>query len=310
MDRSIAMPAVIRRVGIAAISLAVVLSTAGCSALLFDSVRDPSGTPTPAQEEQQSSAAACAIVQSEWGWALEPWSNLRNGIGRNDFAQEKIEHLEMISTLQGIADRVESPEVRSALDATIEVHQEYADVVWQTLIDVPEGFIVEMEDPSNALVVLGKQISEYEQRMVDADIQRYDLCGAVQNGQTGAQACEILNTAWADGGLVFNAAVRDISAFRMDEGIETGASALKDLKTALVQVTVPDVVDELGGMYDAYETYYEDGLLQALTEEQVNQLSDDELDDYIAEADRLFADYDGTLLAGEEALVAYCDTQG
>lgn len=304
------MPVAIRRAGLVAISVAVILSTAGCSALLFDSDRDASGDSTPAPQDQQSTVDACAIVQSEWGWALEPWNGLSNDNERNDFAQEKIEHEAMISALQGIADQVEAPEVRGALDATIEVHQEYADEVWQALIDVPEGFVVDLNDPSNALVILGQKITAYEQRMTDADIERYDLCGAVQNGQTGAQACEIVNTGWADGGESFNSAVNTVASFRIDEGIASGASALKELKSALAQVTVPEALTELQGMYAAYETYYEEGLVPALTEEEVGQLSADELDDYIAEADRLFQDYDGTLLAGEDALVSFCAAQG
>lgn len=294
-----------RLAGILAMCLTGALALAGCSALLGGPGRGSDADRAPEPAQGQTVEAACEIVVSEWGWALDPWYDLRDG-GRNDFAQEKVEHQEIISELQGIADRVEQPEVREALDATIAVHQQYADEIWQGLMDIPEGYVLDMNDPENKIVILGTKRSDYTAAMSEADVQRFDLCGGVQDGQTPAEACAIVNEDWTDGAAAFNSAANDAGLGRVDEGIDGGASALKELKSAMAQVTVPEALDELTSMYDAYETYYDDAISTAKTEDELMQLSVDELNELIAEGDSMFAEWDALLQEGESKLVTYC----
>lgn len=302
------MRVVISRATIAAAGLVAALSLIGCSALLAPSDRGESAGPEQAQPTQQTREAACEIVRSEWGFALDQWLGLELGNGRNDFAQEQIEHRAVIADLQDIADRIEDPELRSALDTTITVHQQYADEIWQGLMDIPPGYAAVMDDPTNKLVILGQKVADYKQAMADADLPRYDLCGAVQNGQTMSQACEIVDGAWTDGAMAFNGAAGSVSRGFIDEGTAEGATALGQLKAALVQVTVPDVLDELVVMHEAYQAYYDDQFVNATTADQMRGMSLDELDDLIAEMHTAFEEWDGVLKAGEEKLVASCDT--
>ncbi|MGB4135897.1 MAG: hypothetical protein WA971_05005 [Microbacterium sp.] len=132
------MRAAVRRTGIVVMGLAAALSAVGCSALLLSSDQRPSTDTAETPSAQHARDAACEVVDSEWGWALEPWDGIASA-GRNDFAQEKVEHQAMISDLQAIADRVDAPEVRGVLETTIDVHQKYADEIWQALADVPPG---------------------------------------------------------------------------------------------------------------------------------------------------------------------------
>ncbi len=88
------------------------------------------------------------------------------------------------------------------------------------------------------------------------------------------------------------------------------ADGLVQLKAALAQVTDPGAYTEMANMYDAYETYYEDGITTLLTEEEALELPADELDAYAAEADAAFTAWDEALTAGEERLSAYCAGQG
>ncbi|RYY47164.1 MAG: hypothetical protein EON53_07990 [Actinomycetales bacterium] len=216
----------------------------------------------------------------------------------------------MVSTLQDIADRVEAPELRRALDASIGAHQQYADTIWQGLDDVPEGYVVDVEDPANLLVVLGKRKTELEQRMSDADVQRYDLCGVLQSGQTAAQACEIADGDWVDGGEVYNRATDVASRGDVTEAQRQAADGLEQLKAALAKVSDPEAHTEMASMYEAYETFYEDGFSNLLTQDQLLQLSDAELDAYTTEAEAAFTVWDDTLSAGEKRLSAYCAAEG
>lgn len=279
------------------------LSAAGCTALV-PSVTDD--TPAPESSAEQSLDGACEMVNAEWGFALDPWVALEADTQNKDFAQKRTEHQAVISALQDIADRVEARELRRALDASISAHQQYADTIWPGLGDVPEGYVVDLEDPANLLVILGEQKTELEQQMSDADVQRYDLCGAMQSGQTAAQACEIADGAWVDGALLYNGASNVAASGDVAAAQRQAADGLVQLKAALVQVTDPEAHAEMANMYDAYETYYEDGISTLLTEEEVLQLSADELDAYAAEADAAFAVWDEALTVGEERLSSYC----
>ncbi|MGB4135898.1 MAG: hypothetical protein WA971_05010 [Microbacterium sp.] len=159
-------------------------------------------------------------------------------------------------------------------------------------------------------MIIGQKITAYQRAMADADLQRYDLCGPVQNGQTGEQACAIVNEDWADGAIAFNAATSAAGRGDVEEGIAQGEAALTQLKAALVQVTVTDVLTELVDMYDAYGTYYDEQVVTAMTGEQLRQLSEDELNDLISEADTMFEAWDGALRSGETTLISYCEGLG
>ncbi|MGW8482175.1 hypothetical protein ACWGJP_03510 [Microbacterium sp. NPDC055903] len=295
----------IRTATIALLCVVAGASAVGCAALPLG----PSETSSaPAEQAADTRDASCDIVAAEWGWALDPWRDLRVGSesGRNDFTQMQLDHREMITELQDVADRTTDADVRAVLDTTIQVHEKYVEEVWPVLITLPKGFVVDLNDPTNTLVVLGETTAAYDRELLDADVARYDLCGPVQDGQTGAQACTIVNEDWVDGGLVFNSAADKTAKQDIDEGIALGADALGQLKDALVQVTVPEVLDELVVMYGAYETFYEEQFFIAPTAEESAQMSEEEWAEYVATAEELFAAWDGTLLAGEEKLATYC----
>ncbi|MCS5723355.1 hypothetical protein N1028_16690 [Herbiconiux sp. CPCC 203407] len=291
-------------------TVALAMGMAGCTALTPSGTDGSTPAAAPTSPTQQSLDAACETVNAEWGFALDPWVALEADTQSKDFAQKRTEHQAVISTLQDIADRVEAPELQGALDASISAHQQYADTIWPGLGDIPEGYAAVLEDPANLLVVLGKQKAELEQQMADADLQRYDLCGVMQSGQTAAQACEIANGDWVDGGVVYNGASNVAASGDVAAAQRQAADGLVQLKAALVQVTDPGAYAEMASMYDAYETFYEDGITTLLTEEQVLELSADELDAYAAEADAAFTVWDEALTAGEERLTAYCAGQG
>lgn len=304
------MRSVMGRVGMVALVITLTASAAGCAAL-SPSARDDT-TPAPAQTSsaEQALDGACETVNSEWGFALDPWVALEADSQNKDFAQKQTQHQAVISTLQDIADRIEAPELRDALDASISAHQQYADTIWPGLGEVPEGYVVNLEDPTNLLVVLGEQKTAFEQQMSDADVQRYDLCGVMQSGQTAAQACEIANGDWVDGGVVFSDASKLAASGDVVGAQRQAGEGLVQLKAALVKVTDPEVHTEMTQMYDAYKTYYEDGVATLITEEQALQLPADELDAYIAQAEEDFAAWDEALTAGEERVSAYCSSQG
>lgn len=296
-----------RNVTMIAAAIAVAVSAAGCTSL-FPPNRGPAPASMP--PAQHGLDVACETVNAEWGFALDPWEALEADSQRKDFAQKQTEHQSVISNLQDIADRVAAPELRQVLDASISAHQQYADTIWPGLAAVPAGYAVDLNDPTNLLVVLGQQETEFERQMSDANVQRYDLCGVMQSGQTATQACEIADGEWVDAGLVYSgasgaAAIGDVPAAQRQ-----ATDGLAQLKAALAQVTVSEVHTEMAGMYDAYETYYEDVISGLLTEEQVLQLSADEVDAYVSEGDTAFAAWDDALTAGEERLSAYCADQG
>lgn len=302
------MGSAIRRAGIITAVIALTVSAVGCTALI-PSAEDDSA-PAPTSQTEPSLDGACKTVNAEWGFALDPWVALEADTQSKDFAQKHTEHQAVISALQGIAERVDAPELRAALDASISAHQQYADTIWPGLGDVPEGYVVDLDDPANLLVILGKQKTEILQQMSDADVQRYDLCGLMQSGQTVTQACEIANGDWVDAGVLYNGASTVAATGDVAAAQRQAADGLVQLKAALVQVTDPEAHAEMARMYDAYETFYENGFSTLLTEEQLLQLSEDELDAYIAEADAAFAAWDGALTSGEERLSAYCASQG
>lgn len=304
------MGSVARRAAMVALAIAVTVSAAGCAALTPPSMGDATSAETQTTPAEQRLDSACETVNSEWGFALDPWVALEADTQSKDFAQKRSEHQAVISTLQDIADRVEAPELRETLDASISAHQQYADTIWPGLEDVPEGYAVNLEDPTNLLVVLGEQKTEIEQQMSDADVQRYDVCGVMQSGQTAAQACEIANGDWVDGGLEFSGASNVAASGDVAAAQSQAADGLVQLKAALAQVTDPEAYTEMANMYDAYETYYTDGVTTLLTEEELLQLPSDELDEYIAQADAAFTVWDEALTAGEERLSAYCSGQG
>nr|WP_201470162.1 hypothetical protein [Microbacterium hydrocarbonoxydans] len=304
------MPSAGKRAGIVGAAIALAVSVAGCTALVPSPTEDATSAPAPTTAAAQSLEGACETVNAEWGFALDPWVALEADIQNRDFAQKRTEHLAVISTLQDIADRVETPELRGALDTTIDAHQQYADTIWPGLADVPEGYVAVLDDPANLLVILGKQKTELEQQMSDADVRRYDLCGVMQSGQTAAQACAIVNGDWVDAGLAYNGASSAASTGDVAEAQRRASDGLVQLKAALAQVTDPAAHTEMASMYDAYETFYADGITTLLTEEQTLELSADELDAYAAEADSAFTEWDEALTAGEERLSAYCAGQG
>lgn len=291
-------------------AMALTMSAAGCATLLPSDTQDANRPPGATSSAERSLVGACETVNAEWGFALDPWVALESDTQSKDFAQKRTEHQAVISTLQDIADRVDVPELRGALDASISAHQQYADTIWPGLDAVPEGYAVDFEDPANLLVVLGEQKTGLEQQMSDADVQRYDLCGVMQSGQTAAQACEIANGEWVDGGVVYSGASNVAAGGDVAAAQRQANDGLVQLKAALVQVTDPEAHTEMASMYDAYETYYEDGITTLLTEEQLLQLSDDEFDAYAAQADAAFRTWDEALSAGEAQLSAYCAGQG
>lgn len=296
-----------RRVGIVAASIVLAMSAAGCTALA-PSVSDETSAPTTSAA--QSLDGACATVTTEWGFALDPWVALEADTQSKDFAQKRTEHQGVISVLQDIADRVDVPELRGALDASISAHQQYADTIWPGMGEIPEGYVVDLEDPANLLVILGEQRAALDQQMSDADVQRYDLCGVMRSGQTAAQACEIAIGDWVDAAAVYTGASTAAAYGDVAEAQHQAADGLVQLKAALVQVTDPGAHAEMARMYDAYERYFDDGISTLITEEQLLQLSADELDAYAAEADAAFAVWDKSLTAGEERLSAYCAGPG
>lgn len=300
------MRSVMGRAGMIALALALTVSAAGCAALSPSNTGDTGPAPTQPPSTEQALDGACETVNSEWGFALDPWVALESDSQSKDFAQNQTVHQAVISTLHDIADRVDAPELRTALDASISAHQQYADTIWPGLGEIPEGYVVNLEDPTNLLVVLGEQKTALEHQMSDADVQRYDLCGVMQSSQTAAQACEIANGDWVDGGVVFSGASNVAAGDDVVGAQRQAADGLVDLKAALVQVTDPEAHAEMALMYDAYETYYEDGVATLITEEQALQLPADKLDAYIAQADAAFTVWDDTLTAGEERLSAYC----
>ena len=304
------MRSVMGRAGVVALAIALTASAAGCAALSPSAQDD--GAPAPAQTSsaEQVLDGACETVNSEWGFALDSWVALEADTQSKDFAQMQTAHHAVISTLQDIADRVEAPELRTALDASISAHQQYADTIWPGLGEVPQGYVVNLEDPANLLVVLGEQKAALMQQMSDADVERYDLCGLMQSGQTAAQACEIANGDWVDAGVEFSGASNVAAGGDVGGAQRQAADGLVQLKAALAQVTDPDAYAEMAAMYDAYETYYEDSVATLITKEQASELPADELDAYIAQADADFAAWDEALTAGEERLSAYCSGQG
>ncbi|MGO3886271.1 MAG: hypothetical protein ACTJHU_08240 [Mycetocola sp.] len=304
------MHSAITRVGIIATTIAVTLTVAGCTAIAPSSTNGPAPAEAQTSSAEQSRDSACTTVNAEWGFALDPWLQLEADTTNKDFAHKQAEHNAVISTLQDISDRVEVPEVREALNASISAHQEYADTVWPALGEVPEGYVVDLEDPTNLLVILGEQTVTIEQQMSDADVQRYDLCGVMQSSQTAAQACAIADGDWVDASLVFNDASTAGSRGDVAEAKRLAAESVAQLKAAMVQVTVPEVSAELVRMYDAYETYVTDVVTPLLTEEEARQLPADELDAYIANSDDAFAVWDKTLTAGEKGVADYCGSQG
>lgn len=303
------MRTAMRRGGIVAAAIALMVGAAGCTALIPSVTDDAAPAPAPTSQAEQSLDGACETVNAEWGFALDPWVALEADTESKDFERKRTEHQAVISTLQDIADRVDVSELHDALDASISAHQQYADTIWTGLGDIPEGYVANPDDPANLVLILGKQKSAFEQQMSDADVRRYELCGVMQSGQTAAQACEVANGDWVDAGLVFsgasNAAARgDVAAAQLQ-----AADGLAQLTAALAQVTDPEAYAEMARMYDAYETYYEDVVTTLLTEEQALQLPADELDAYIAEADAAFTVWDEALTAGEERLSTYCAGQ-
>lgn len=300
------MRSVWERAGMVALAIALTASAVGCASLSPSVDDDAEAAPAQTSSAEQLLEGGCKTVNSEWGFALEPWAALEADTQSQDFAQKQTEHQAVISSLQDIADRVEAPELRTALDASISAHQQYADTIWPGLNEVPEGYAVDLEDPTNLLVVLGEQRTAFEQQMSDADVQRYDLCGPMQSGQTAAQACEIANGDWVDGGEVFSDAANLAADGDVVAAQRQAADGLAQLKAALVQVTDPEAHTEMARMYEAYETYSEDVVATLLTEEQALELSPEKLDAYIAQADADFTVWDEALTAGEERLSAYC----
>ncbi|MDT0156153.1 hypothetical protein Q9R19_00770 [Microbacterium sp. ARD32] len=299
------------RAGIVALGLAVALSTVGCSALLPTSDPGPQAASPqqPQQPQQQTVDAACGIVTAEWGLALDAWPAIEDPQdtgARQDFAKAETEHKAMIADLQKVADKIEAPDVRSVLDTTIDAHQRYADEIWGLLEDVPAGYPVVLDDPKNKLVIVGEKVSDYKRELAAADMQRYDLCGAVKSNQTGVQACEIVNQAWTDGAQAFNAAARSVSRGDITGGIESGEAALQQIKAAMIQVNVPEVLDELVVMYDAYETYYT-GFSTVPTDDEMSRMSEDELIELTDRSDKMFQDWDGVLTRGVANLTTYCN---
>ncbi len=306
-----------KRAGVIALCLAAALSITGCSALAIDAAGSSTSGPqqngnTSAAPGQQTSAAACEIVNAEWGRALDSWPGIqhpkREPGTRMDFAKAKTEHEALIADLQKIADKVEVPDVRGILDSTIDVHQRYADEIWPLSNSIPEGYVANPEDPKNKISILGKKQAAYDKEMDEAGLKRYDLCGSVQNGQTGSQACEIVNGDWVDAGLAFNSAASEISYGQVAEGVKNGKSALHQIRMVLSKVTVPEVLGELESLYDAYQVYYDEGFLTAKTEEELKKLSLDELNKLIEEGDKLFKTWDSALTAGEGRLKSYCNS--
>lgn len=282
------------------------LGLAGCFPLL----ERPDPTPTPA--EQQARAISCEIVVAEWGWAQEAWRQVEQGPYDRAYAQRKADHLAVVADMQAIADRIEDPAVLSALQTTIDAQQKYADYFWDALADVPEGYVASLEDPTNLLFIIGTESAAFHEEILDADLVRYDLCGAVQDGQTTEQACVIATGDWVDAGIEFNDAggtlnVEDgLTQEEIDQVVSEANAALYELKLALVRVTAPDVLTELQDGYEAYETYIRDGLATLQPTEVALQMTDEEFAAYEAQGEEAFTAWDTRLTAGTENLVTIC----
>ncbi|WP_053353741.1 hypothetical protein [Leucobacter musarum] len=302
-----------KNVGIIAVSLALMAGVGGCSALLpsvpgNSAASDAASSPSENTADGQDLDGACTIVWEEWGYALEPWRVIEAREGHRDFEQDRSEQLAMITSLQGIADRVEVPELRQALDATIAAHQAYADQVWSGLEAIPVGTPVDPNDLESPHAILGKLTAGLETDMAAADEQRYDLCGPMQSDQPASEVCNLINFDWVDAGLAFNEATKVVGEGDVSEGTEQAKAAIERMRTVLVQVDAGEAYDELGAMYDLYMDFTDDHLATALTVDQASELNDDELNAYIDDADAAFEEWDAALQVHEANLKTYCDT--
>lgn len=268
--------------------------------------------PAPAPTEQQARATSCEIVVSEWGWPQEAWRRLEQGPYDRAYAQKKAEHLAIVADMRAVADRIEDPAVLSALQTTVNAQQDYADYFWDALAEVPEGYVASLEDPTNLLFIIGTESAAFHAELLEADLQRYDLCGAVQDGQTTEQACEIATGDWVDAGIEFNDAGGDLNVDdgvtqeELDQLLVEANAALHKLKVALVQVTAPDVLTELEDGYEAYETYVRDGLATLQPTAVAAQMTDEEFDAYETQGEEAFTAWDTRLTAGTENLKTIC----
>lgn len=309
------MRTVAKKAGIIAVSLALMMGVGGCSALLpaipgNTTASDVSPSPSENAAGGQDIEGACAIVWEEWGYALEPWRVIEAREGHRDFEQDRSEQLAMITSLQGIADRVELPELRQALDATIAAHQEYADQVWSGFEAIPVGTPVDLNDPQSAHAVLGQLTADLKADMAAADEQRYDICGPTQSDQPASEVCDLINTDWVDAGLAYNSATSVAGNGDPSAGMEQATAAMERMRTVLVQVDAGQAYDELGAMYDLYLDYANDWIATAPTIEQVKELSLDELNANIDEATEATQAWDAALQTHEANLKTYCDTAG
>lgn len=307
------MRTVAKNTGIIAVSLALIAGVGGCSALLPaipDNTAASDVSPSPSENAAggQDIEGACTIVWEEWGYALEPWRVIEAREGNRDFEQDRSEQLAMIASLQGIADRVEVPELRQALDATIAAHQEYADQVWSGLEAIPVGTSVDPNDLESPHAILGKLTADLEADMAAADEQRYDICGPTQSDQPASEVCDIVNTDWVDAGLAYNDATRVAGNGDPSAGTEQASAAMERMRTVLVQVDAGEAYDELGAMYDLYLDYANDWIATAPTEAEAQQRTTEELDAYIADAEAATQTWDEALQVHEGNLKTYCES--
>ena len=307
------MRTVAKNAGIIAVSLALMMGVGGCSALLpaipgNTTASDASPSPSAPAAAGQDVEGACTILWEEWGYALEPWRVIEAREGHRDFEQDRSEQMAMIASLQGIADRVEVPELRQALDATIAAHQEYADKVWSGLEAIPVGTPVDPNDLESPHAILGQLTADLEADMDAADEQRYDVCGPMQSDQPASEVCEIVNTDWVDAGLAYNEATKVVGEGDVSAGTEQAKAAMDRMRTVLVQVDAGEAYDELGAMYDLYMDFTDDHLATALTVDQASELNDDELNAYIDDADAAFEEWDAALQVLEGNLKTYCES--
>jgi hypothetical protein len=278
---------------------------------------EPAGASTetgPTETPAQTLVEACDTVTAEWGLALDPWPSVQgpdNDTGaRKDFALAQTRHEAIVTELHAVADKVAVPEVHAALEKTISAHQQYIDEVWPALMAIPEGYVADPNDPTNKISMVSKEDLRLKQEMADADMERFDLCGPVKNSQTTAQACEIVDQDWVDAATKYNQASSLIAAGDLAGGQEAGATALHQIKAAMIQVTVPEVFVSLETMYQAYQVYYEDGFLTMPTTEELAKLSLDELHAVTEKYDGLFQDWDAALTAGEADVKSLCSSAG
>lgn len=311
------MGRVLRRMAGAAIGLGAACVLASCSMLLpqfgAQPAEDQPGQEQSTQERTAENAlnSACDIVRTEWGRALDPWRDLNAPEKFDGFAEVKSAHQAIIADLQEIAEQVDEPEVRAALDTTISIHARLVDDIWDGYAAVPEGHVIDIENPNDPMNLVSERFVGYKDELIAADVARYDLCGAVQDAQTAEQACGIVVGPWEDAEIRFYASAdplngTEVTQENIDEAVERAEAGLRDLKNALAQVTAPEVLPVLEDMYGAFEDVTRDTLATTLPTAETLKMTDEEFEAYVAEGNQASEAAEAQLTTGGENLISVC----